>query len=246
MHCATFDRVDKAQMKLGDIKANENFYISTLQLVDENAVTKKVRSEVFGKPEDNYMVSGVFTWYPAEYLLPGMTEEGWYLVEGDVFDCMNNIDLSFGEGFCIYGQDEDATVNYAGQVANADDMTFEVVNGIWNSFGNCTPVDITLGQIKANEAFYISTLQLSDENAVTLKVRSEVFGKPEDNYMVSGVFTWYPADYLLPGMTEEGWYLVEGEVFDCMNHIEIKAGEGFVVYGQDEGATLTIPDPLAK
>ena len=247
-HCATFQKIDKTQMKLGDIKANDVFYLSSLQLVDENGTTKKVRSEVFGDPADDYMVDGIFYWYPEEYLVGDMTEEGWYLYESEEkFECMNHIDLSFGEGFCIYGQDDGAEVRFAGQVASADDLTFEVVNEIWNSFGNCTPVDITLGQVKANDVFYMSSLQLVNDEGTTLKVRSEVFGDPADDYLVDGIFYWYPQEYLVGDMTEEGWYLFESEEkFDCMNHIQIGAGEGFVVYGQDDGATLTIPDPLTK
>ena len=242
--CATFDQIAKKSAKLGDIKANLNFFASTLQLNNEDCVTRQVRSEVFGDPENDYMVDGVFTWWPNGYLLDGMEEEGWYIVEDDKFECFNNLELPYGESFCVFGADDGAQLMFDGEVVTID-PEFEV-QPAWNSFGNCTPVPITLGDVKANLSFFASTLQLVNSDGVTLQVRSEVFGDPENDYMVDGVFTWWPDGYLLEGMDEEGWYIVEDDKFECFNKLPIKAGEGFCVYGGDDGATIIIPAAIKE
>ena len=138
--------------------------------------------------------------------------------------------------------DDDAAVVFAGAVAQTD--TEVALNyGDLNSTGNCTPVDLTLGDIAVNENFLGSILQFLTATGSTKK-----FTLPNDEE-VEGLFEFWLAEWFgdetVIGDKVDGWYLRDGDDnLYCMNSIQIPAGSGFLIDCLDDDAAVVIPSAL--
>ena len=231
---ATFDKLS-GTYTLGDIGVNSDFVYSTLSFLDENAATKSFTI-------DGFAVDQFYYYFAAD--LDGTAFEGqpgWYFVDDDAGDLhsANSIPVPYGSTFYIEGQEDGAQIVFAGSVSDTD-IPVDVEDGVYNFMGNCTPVNLTLGDITVNDAFVYSTLSFLDENAATKSFTI-------DGFTVDQFFYYFEAD--LDGTAFEGqpgWYFVDDDAGDLhsANSIPVNAGDTFYIEGQDDGAQVIIPSAL--
>ncbi len=228
--CATFVSTDKtrATMTLGDIIPNEDFVNSSIQFLTSAGATAKV---TFGGRQ----VSEIYTYWEEEDAEDGA---GWYLLaDDDATQNCNDRVIAFGEAFCVTrtGSEADATLTTAGNVQDTA-VTYSFAQN-FNYVGNCSPVEITLGDITPNEDFVNSSIQFLTEGGATAKV---TFGGRQ----VSEIYTYWEEDDAEDGA---GWYLLaDDDATQNCNAKVIAPGQAFCVTrtGSEADATLTIPAPL--
>ena len=165
---------------------------------------------------------------------------GWYLdADEDGETNQNGVLLPLGQGFLVSrnASETDAQLVYSGEVST-DPVTRNFVPG-YNLVANCSPTDITLGDITPNASFSLSSIQFmtpGGANATTTFKGKSV--KAKYTY-------WTAGDDPEEG---PGWYLdadEDGEI-NQNDIVSIPAGAGFLVSrNASEGeATLTIPSAL--
>ena len=245
--CHSFKPISGSLWTLGDLIPGENFSLSTLQFVTGTGATKK-----FLLPNGD-LVSGQFEYWRADEIddadLPdGATAvSGWYLwnADEDAMYLMNSVQIPEGGCFAVDARDTGATIGGAGQV-DSEDTVCPLVKGDFNWFGNCTPINLTLGDITVNDEFSLSTLQFVTGTGATKK-----FTLP-NNDLVSGQFEYWRADEIddadLPdGATAvTGWYLwnADEDAMYLMNATPVASGSGFAVDARDTDASIIIPSAL--
>lgn len=230
---ATFIPVsgDKDKMTLGNIKPNEDFISSKICFLTATGATAK--SDLGGKK----VASEFVYWFEADEPADG---EGWYLAEDEeTTQNMNSVELPFGDGFMVQrmGDEPDAAFVHAGQVCT-EPITKGFPRSGYNARGNCSPVNLKLGDITVNEEFISSKICFFTETGATKKVD---FGGKK---VAAEYVYWFEADEPANG---PGWYLAEDEETTVnQNGIDILAGEGFMVQrmGDEPDAEMTIPAAL--
>ena len=108
----------------------------------------------------------------------------------------------------------------------------------FNFTGNCSPKDITFGDITVNDniTYGGSLIQLLLDNGATATVEVDGLGE------VDAMFTYATADV---GAPTDGWYLMDDYGFEyCQNDRVLAAGKGILVDVSDSGAAITIPAAL--
>ena len=112
--------------------------------------------------EDGDM-AGKYTYVPQEIIddpemeIPAGTKPGWFDfaavdIDWDFSANLNNTEVPMGTMAMVFTANNDATVNFAGEVRN--DVTPLTLVPLKKTYiGNCSPVDITLGDIEASEEF---------------------------------------------------------------------------------------------
>ena len=166
---------------------------------------------------------------------------GWYLdADGDGEVNQNSVSIPMGTGFLVNrkGSEADAALVCAGEVNKAP-VTRELPTSGYNLVANCSPVDITLGDITPNEDFLTSSIQFMTPGGANANTTFK--GKS-----VRATYTYWSAE----DDPEEGagWYLDadgDGEI-NQNNLVVIPAGGGFLVNrkGSEPDATVTIPSAL--
>ena len=220
-------------MTLGDFAPNASFVNSTISFMTQGGATARV---TFGGKQ---VPASYVYWADADDTEAG--EAGWYLVDDDdATVCQNSVNVPFGTGFLVYrsGPETDATLTYAGSVST-DPITKGFPNAQYNVCGNCSPVDLTLGDITPNASFINSSISFMTQGGATARV---TFGGKQ---VPASYVYWADADDTEAG--EVGWYLVDDDdATVCQNAVPIAAGQGFLVYrsGPETAAMLTIPSAL--
>lgn len=230
---ATFAPVsgDMAAMTLESIKPNEDFCESQICFLKKSGANARV--EFGGKTVDQSYVYWTSDDDPSD-------GAGWYLVaDEDATVNQNKVEIPFGEGFLVYRMtsEVDAGLTYAGAVCNKP-ITKGFAHDQYNMCGNCSPVEITLGDITPNEEFCESQICFLKKSGANARV--EFAGKTVDQSYVY----WTADDDPSAGA---GWYLVADEDATInQNGVKIAAGEGFLVYRMtsEPDAELTIPSAL--
>jgi len=188
-----------------------------------------------------YQVSETYVYWPASW--EPAEGEGWYLQadEGTTIN-QNNVPIPFGDGFfvdCADGYQNDAVLGYAGEVqTTAVPKSFSRIG--YSALGNCTPSQITLGDITVDDTFANNTCSISfvSEGNGNAKV---MFG----GYEVSETYVYWPASW--EPASGAGWYLQADEgTTENKNNLPIAAGAGFLVDCADgaQEAIVTIPAAL--
>ena len=219
----------KAEMTLGDIGVNENitYFGTVIQLLLDNGATATVEVEGLGE------VDAMFT-YADESV--GAPEAGWYLSDDGGFEYpQNGRVIPLGQGYCVDCGDSEAALVFAGAVSREDTEVELSYN--YNYTGNCSPKDITFGDLTGENLTYFGTvIQLLLDNGATATVEIEGLGE------VDAMFTY--ADESV-GAPEAGWYLSDDGGFEYPQNSRIlQAGQGLLVDCGDTDAKLIIPAAL--
>ena len=231
---ATFERVDGKPMTLGDIKAeNIAFDSSSLQLLNSDGANLTL-------PDDPDFPGAYATFiYMSEEEADGEYTPGWYLsCDGDAEHCKNDFELPFGQGFCMDKSDTGAALVFSGNVRASNKPI--TLDEHFNYLGNCSPKDLTLGDITAiNIAFDSSSLQLLNKDGSNLIL--------DDDPDFPGAYATfiYMSEEEADGEYTVGWYLsCDGDAEYPKNDFQIKAGQGFCMDKSDTGAQIVIPSAL--
>ena len=244
----TFTSVDGSTMTLGDISAN-SFDDSEGEAYDVFDWTGFVPfSDFIQTMNTSGKFTGKFTYVPDGYV--NENTAGWYAyADTSCVTPASNTTLSFTHGFVLVTGDGNGglapSLTFAGQV-KADDTVVPVASSSMLS-GNCSPVNITLGNITAN-SFDDSEGEEYDVFDWTGFVPfSDFIQVMSDAGKFIGKYTYVPAGYKNGNVA--GWYeYTDTEFTTCVNSTTIKAGQAFVVVAGDGNGglapTITIPSAL--
>ena len=249
----TFQKIDGSKLKLADVKPNAQFTSSdTLTLLDAAGGTKGKYVFI-----DESLVDEVKS-FDDKYL---SFTAGWYGNDdwddfvnniGDLPDapvCQNDlVEFESGECFMLMPSADGVGVNFDGQVAQDDIEVFG--KELEKTFRcNCTPVPITLGDIKPNALF------TSSDTLTILNTTGGTKGKYVfiDESLVEEVKS-FDDKYLT---FTAGWYGNDdwddfvnniGDLPDapvCQNDlVEFGPGLGFFLTPSSDGAGVIIPSAL--
>jgi len=217
-------------MTFGDIVPNSEFVNSSIQLLTSGGATAKVTVEGLGT------VKAIFSYWDEDDAMDGA---GWYLdADEDAEYNQNGRVIPFGDGYLVNrtSSETDAALVYSGEVETAP--VTKSLNENFNFLGNCSPTDITFGDITPNSVFVNSSIQLLTSGGATAKVTVPGLGE------VKAVFSYWEEDDAMDGA---GWYLDADEDAEYnQNSRVIPAGAGFLVNrtSGETGATITIPSAL--
>lgn len=232
----------RADMKLGDLVANEAFANSASAICFVTAGNANAKVEFEGEMQEASYVYWLEEWSPAQ-------GEGWYLgVDGSATVNCNDVPIPFGDGFLVQcaegseeGQDDVAALSFAGEVQKTEvTKTFARIG--FNCLGNCTPRPLTLGDITADQNFADSTSAICFMTAGNANAKVEFDGEMQEESYVYWPAEWSPEQ-------GAGWYLgVDGTATMNCNSRPLRAGEGFMVQCSDGAekdgemeASITIP-----
>lgn len=238
----TFTSTSGATMTLGDITANSfNDEDGDYDVWDWTGFTP------FSDFIQTMDTNGKFTYAPADYKNGNVA--GWYAwADKSCASVSNNVVIPFGQGFYLVLGDGAGglapALTFAGQV-KADATIVPVANSSMLS-GNCSPVDITLGDITANS--------FNDEDGdydvwdwTGFTPFSDFIQIMNASGQFIGKYTYAPAGY--KNGNAAGWYAWADKNCETpMNSVQIKAGQAvYVVAGDGAGGlapTITIPSAL--
>ena len=254
--CPTFENVGEAKtIRLTDIKVTG--YSSgesplTIQSMDGSANGKQVN---LGTDQDPDWQEFTFYWYD----LPGDGyPAGWYDdMGGSLSDpelnkfgiCQDDITFESGAGFIIIRYDDEATLQFAGEVKKTDTKFGSFDGSDSTVVGNPFPVKCTLDQVWIEG--YSSgesplTIQPMDKAANGKQVN---LGTDQDPDWQEFTFYWYD----LPGDGyPAGWYDdMGGSLGDKEQNkfgidekeITFEAGDAYIGIRYDEDALLCFPAP---
>lgn len=233
--CPTFQAVSSGSMKLGDIGVNDsNIFISSkIEFLTSDGANAKVTDPAFGEVFESYV------YWPAAYTTANVS--GWYLVDDANAEYpKNDRVIAFGEGFCLTlaAGEEGAKLVYSGAVAQ--ESTTKELGDNFNYLGNCSPVDITIGDLTVNDEIFISSMvEFLANNGANATVQDANFGEVYESYV------YWPAEYTVANVA--GWYLAADSNAEYpKNDRVIKAGEAFCVThaAGEDGAMIVLPSAL--
>ena len=193
--------------------------------------------------------TGKYTYVPDGYKVG--VAQGWYDFKDKTCKTeANSVEIPFTHGFYLASGDGNGglapMLSFCGNVK--PDPTIVSVASSSMLTGNCTPVDITLGQITAN-----SFDDTDGETYGTLEWTgfvpfSDFIQVMNDKGKFIGKYTYAPAGYKNGNVA--GWYeFTDKECTDCVNDsVVIKAGQAVYVSANDGNGglapTITIPSAL--
>ena len=222
----------KATMTLGDIGVNDavTYQGTSIQLLTDGGATATIDDY-----EDLGTVDATYTYATTEV---GAPSDGWYLFEDYGFEYpQNDKVLVMGQGYCIDCGDVGAALVFSGAVSKEET---EIELGLnYNYTGNCSPKNITFGDITINEnvTYQGTSIQFLTDGGATATVDDY-----EDLGVVDATYTYATEDV---GAPSNGWYLFEDYGFEHpQNNLPIPAGQGFCIDCGDADATITIPAAL--
>ena len=232
--CAAFVPVGttRAAMTLGDFIPNEDFVNSTIMFLTTGGATARTTF-------DGAQVAETYVYWTADD--DPEDGAGWYLyADDDATVNQNDKVVPFGQAFCVTraGAEPDATLTTAGEVQDTP-VTLSFVQNM-NFVGNCSPVDLTMGDITPNEDFVNSTIMFLTTGGATARTTF-------DGSQVAQTYVYWTADD--DPEDGAGWYLyADDDATVNQNAIPVPAGQAFCVTraGAEPDATLTIPAAITK
>ncbi len=222
-------------MKLGDIGINDsNIFISSMiEFLTSDGANAKIVDSNLGEVTESYV------YWPAEFAAAGVA--GWYLyADSNAEYPKNDRVIEFGEGYCLTlaSGEEGAKLVYSGAVAQ--ESTPKTLGDNFNYLGNCSPVDITIGDLTVNDDIFISSMvEFLTNQGANVIINDPVLGAVSESYV------YWPAEFAAAGVA--GWYLyADSNAEYPKNDRVIKAGEAFCVThaAGEDGAIIVLPSAL--
>ena len=219
--------VEKGEVTLGSITPSGTWEDSSISFMTAGGATAKVTFK-------GNQVAAKYVYWPADW--EPEDGAGWYLyADDDATVNQNSVVLPFGNGFLVQRAESGATLTYAGEVST-EPMTVQFPNNGYNICGNCSPVDITLGDITPAGTWEDSSISFMTAGGATAKVTFK-------GNQVAAKYVYWPADW--EPEDGAGWYLyADDDATVNQNSVVLTAGEGFLVQRAESGAMLTIPSAL--
>ena len=219
--------MDKDAMTLADVTPSGTWEDSSISFMTAGGATAKVNFK-------GSQVAAKYVYWPADW--EPEDGAGWYLYADDDAEVNQNAtSLAFGSGFLVQRSESGATLTFAGEVSN-EPTTISFSNSGYNICGNCSPVDLTLGDITPAGAWEDSSISFMTAGGATAKVNFK-------GSQVAAKYVYWPADW--EPEDGAGWYLyADDDATVNQNAVVISAGEGFLVQRAEAGAMLTIPSAL--
>ena len=214
-------------MKLGNIGINENFapLSDTLYTINANGGVKA--NYVYVDAETGAAVGGGAGWYLQDDL------DNWD--EVSALTNHNDDPLSVGQMLVVSSATEGAAIVASGEVAS-EDIALVLDTTARNFLVNCTPANITLGDVAPNAQFAPLSDTLYTINANGGVKANYVYVDAETGAAVGGGEGWYLQDDL------DNWD--EESALTNRNSTSVPAGSGFVVSSATEGAAIILPSPM--
>ena len=155
---------------------------------------------------------------------------GWYNTEDVMAETpMNSVSIPYTYGYLAASGASGAALTFSGAVKDA---VTEIPVGGFTLTANVTPVDLTLGNITPNANW----IEMND----TIQTFTAA-GKADVAYM------YITKDTAEAYGVTPGWYNTEDVMAETpMNSVSVPAGYGFLASSGASGATITLPNPLAK
>jgi hypothetical protein len=228
--CATLAPIGMTDgtMTLGDIRANENFAMFEDSIQIFNAAGALV-------VEATYVSQEILD---AEGL-SDLYDAGWYaLADTDMENgpIYNSYVLPFGGSMTVFSGYAGAGLLYVGEVVQSD-VEIPLTEGGFTAVGNASPVDLTLGDIKANENFAMFEDSVQIFNAAGSLVVEATYVSQEI-LDAEGLSDLYDA----------GWYALadtDMENGPVYNTFAMVPGQGMTVFSGYPGAAIIIPNPMS-
>ena len=223
---------NRAEMTFGDIKPNEDFVNSQIQLLTSGGATANVTVDGLGTKRARFIY-----WTEDDGPEDG---EGWYLDSDDDAEYnQNSRVIPFGDGYLVDRStgEPNAALVFAGEVQ--DSPVTKELQPKFNFLGNCCPRDITFGDVTPNEDFVNSQIQLLTSGGATANVTVDGLGTKRARFIY-----WTEDDGAEDGA---GWYLDSDDDAEYnQNSRVISAGSGFLVDRStgEPNATITLPKAL--
>jgi len=223
--CATLAPIGMVggTMLLGDIKANANFALFEDSIQIFNAAGARVLTATYVSREildENELFE---------------VEDGWYDLddvdlEGPTY---NDTELAYGTSLTVFTGYADAGLLYVGEVIQQD-VSVTLAQNAYTFLGNASPVNLTLGDIKANENFALFEDSIQIFNAAGARVLTATYVSREildENELFE---------------VEDGWYDLDDVDLEgpTYNDTAIIAGQGMTVFTGYPGAEIIIPNPM--
>ena len=228
---------------MGDLKFNANFKNSEIQILEDGGNTMVLDWADYPLIEpDGGDLYATFDYVAAKDA--GAGGEGWYLAQdGDLAYNMNEWLIPFGWQFVIDCGDRNAQIVGNGEV-DRENEEFDLERGVFNYLGNCTPTEMTLGDLILGANFKNSEIQILEDGGNTMVLDWEDFPLIEPD----GGDLYATFDYVAAkdaGAGGAGWYLAQdGELAYNMNVWLLESGDGFVIDCGDRNASIIVPSAL--
>ena len=223
----------KKDIKLGDIKASDNFIKSTIQFWTAGGGNMKTNVEEFVNKPMN------FCYWPEDCGQIGEVA-GWYLeADEDAKYPMNDVAIPLGQGFVVnrYAGENAETITFAGEV-NGNSFPLNGFATDFNYVGTGAPRMVKLGEIIASDDAIKSAIQFWTPGGGNMKTNVEEFVNKPMN------FCYWPEDCGQIGEVA-GWYLEADEDAKYpMNDVQIPAGGGFI-FSRYPGEDVILSMPAA-
>ena len=163
-------------------------------------------------------ISATYMWISKD--ISGAEEDGWC---DDSFSLVD-VSLIQGQSVLLYTEG-DGVATVSGEVATSNTKTYTVTANLgFNPVGNATPVDVDIQNIK------LSGDGILGEGAENIQI-------VDSDGNISATYMWISKD--ISGAEEDGWC---DDSFSLVDYT-IKAGMGFLLYTEGEGA-VTLPTAL--
>ena len=194
---------------------------------------------------DNGAIDQSYTFVNAEEAKEFGCPAGWYLLDDFNNDsiedltpyCKNNVTLAYGSGILVTVAKPTTTLTFAGAVLLEDQPVKLKKDYAFNTTGNATPQDNTLGD------FLVSSDWVAGQDKLETMLDN---GAIDESYTFVNLeeateFGCYPGWYLLADFNNDS---IEDLKPYCKNTELEKAGEGFFVLVAKPTVMLTIPATL--
>lgn len=223
---ATFLPISSS-MTLGDVSVNDKFVPISDTLYTINGYGGVAASYYYVDAETAEAFGGSAGWYLDSDI------DNW---DGESeLVSQNNVTLSVGQMVCVSASEAEAAIVFAGAVAD-EDVTLVLDTTARNFLVNCTPVNITLGDITVNDKFVPISDTLYTMNGYGGVAASYYYVDAETAEAFGGSAGWYLDSDI------DNW---DGEsTIVSRNDVEIAAGQGFVASASEAGAGVIIPSAL--
>ena len=245
---ATFDNVAGKVATLKEIGVDGSFGSAYLNFLNPNGTTKKFDiPEIIAEGGEG--VAGFMYINEDDAKEAELEGPGWYYADGEytgAYYPFNDLELPFGSMFYIDGVESDANVIASGVVVSEAQPIDVLTANMFNYTGNCSPVEVSLGDVGVSETFGSAYLNFLNPNGTTKKFEiPEIIAEGGEG--VAGFMYINEDDAKEAELEGPGWYYADGEytgAYYPFNTLKVGAGEMFYIDGVEADAQVIIPSAL--